>query len=295
MDQISLRAYAKVNLTLDVVGKREDGYHLLESIMQSISLWDTITLKRQESGIEIETNDPKLPVDSRNICWQAVLAFQKTTGVDHGVKINISKGIPVSAGLGGGSADAAAVLYGLNRLFNTNLELDMLQNIGVQIGADVPFCLKGGTVLVQGIGEKTTGLTNLPRMFFVLIKPDVEVSTAEVYGRLSNSAHGGKWTEGFKKALERNKSIEELSLGLANALESVTIELVPEVGLWKKRLVEHGALSALMSGSGPTVFGVFANEEGAVAFKRSWQGSNIFLATPKSHGVEQVLNGGVQL
>lgn len=295
MNQISLRAYAKINLTLDVVGRRDDGYHLLESVMQSISLSDVLTLRRQKEAIEIISSDPGLPVDSRNICWQAVVAFQKFTGIDHGVQVNIEKNIPVSAGLGGGSADAAGVLYGLNRLFGTKMELKQLQQIGAKIGADVPFCLQGGTVLVEGIGEKTTSLLDFPEVFFVIINPNAEISTAEVYGGLSHVAHGGSSTRSFVEMLKSKESALNLSLGLANALESVTMELVPEIATWKNRLLEHGALGALMSGSGPTVFGIFTSEEKVATFKQNWPKANIFSAKSKSRGVEQVLNGGVQL
>lgn len=294
MDQISLRAYAKINLSLDVVGKREDGYHLLESVMQSISLSDMLTLHKQKDKIKIESNDPSLPLDSGNICWQAVAAFQQHTGINHGVHINIEKNIPISAGLGGGSADAAAVLYGLNQLFETKIELKQLQEIGVQIGADVPFCLQGGTVLVEGIGERTTSLTSFPKVFFVIINPLAKVSTSEVYGRLSHTAHGGRSTKSLVEMLKLNKSVLKLSSGLTNALESVTMELVPEIALWKNRLLEHGALGALMSGSGPTVFGIFTSEAKATTFKHSWSKANIFVAEPKSHGIEEVSNGGIQ-
>lgn len=292
MEQVCLKAYAKVNLTLDIVRRRSDGYHLLKSVMQSISLFDTITLEKQTEGFALKSDHPLLPLDQTNICWRAFLAFQDHTKVKGGVLVTIDKKIPIAAGLGGGSADAAAVLYGLNQLFATNLSLQQLQEIGLLVGADVPFCLQGGTSLVQGIGESVKQLKPLPDAVLVLIKPSAAVSTAEVYQRLSPAAYGGVATENFLELLEQNQTAEVLGSCLANALETVTFDLVPDIAVWKKRLGDHGAFGRLMSGSGPTVFGLFTDEQKALAFQNLWQAQgDIYVVKPVQQGL-QAMNGG---
>lgn len=292
MDQIHLKAYAKVNLTLDIVGCRADGYHLLNSVMQSISLADAITLQKEPQGITIYSDHPLVPMGEKNICYRAIQAFQCHTQVAGGVKITLRKNIPMAAGLGGGSADAAAVLYGANLLFNTKLSLAELQEIGVQVGADVPFCLQGGTCLVQGIGEQVTALKSFPETNIVLVKPQAGVSTAEIYGRLPSTAHGRQSTARFLELLEENQGAEVLGTVLANALEAVTAELVPEVELWKRRLRAAGAHTALMSGSGPTVFGLFTRDTIAQEFKEHWgKQGEIFVLKAMPCGVEDK-NGG---
>lgn len=292
MDQISLQAYAKVNLTLDVVGRREDGYHLLSSIMQSLSLSDTITLHKRPRGIKIKSEASGLPLNQMNICWQAAEAFQKETQIRGGVLISLEKTIPMAAGLGGGSADAAAVLVGLNHLFGTGLSLEELQAIGVQVGADVPFCLQGGTCLVEGIGERVQTIKSFPATFFVLVKPNVGMSTAEVYRRLPLQAHGERFTKPFLQLLEQAAMPNELGLGFGNALEEVTREILPEIVTWQKRLSDQGALGTLMSGSGSTCFGLFSEEKPARQFQERWgKEATIFIAQPVPYGV-QARNGG---
>ncbi|NMB02869.1 MAG: 4-(cytidine 5'-diphospho)-2-C-methyl-D-erythritol kinase [Firmicutes bacterium] len=292
MDQICLKAYGKINLTLDVVGRRDDGYHLLSSVMQSISLGDTITLTKSPQSITINTDHPELPTDERNICWRAVNAFQTFTNLASGVEIELKKQIPMAAGLGGGSADAAAVLQGLNKLYETQLDLKQLQQIGLSVGADVPFCLQGGTCLVEGIGDVVTSLPAFPQASFVLVKPDTGVSTAQVYKGLDQRFHGVRSTQTFVKLLVEDKGPEVLGTVCENALESVTRTLVPEVNVWKKRLLAHGALGALMSGSGPTVFGLFAQEDLAQSFRNTFQDqAQIFVVKPINIGVCE-MNGG---
>ncbi len=298
-DTISVQAYAKVNLTLDVRGRREDGYHLLRSVMQSISLADTIILKKQRSGqgIYIHSDHPLVPTDKTNICWRAAEAFQRYTKGpgDLSLSISLIKGIPVAAGLGGGSADAAAVLYGLNKLYKTELALHELQAIGLTIGADVPFCLQGGTCLVEGIGERVTPVAQFPPMTLVLVKPDVEVSTAEIYRKLDPSAHGGDSSSSLLQFLSGDNSLS-LDHVLANALESVTSVLVPEVGEWKRRLKDHGAVASLMSGSGPTVFGLFSKSTLARQFEdRFKEEAQVLVVTVMDQGVlVSEMNGGDQ-
>lgn len=292
MDRITFKAYAKVNLTLDIVGRRADGYHLLSSIMQSISLADTITLQRKPEDVSIITAHPLVPTNQTNICWRAFDAFRTHTQIRGGVTISIDKVIPVAAGLGGGSADAAAVLYGLNKLFATGLSLEQLQTIGLTVGADVPFCLRGGTCLVQGIGEEITPVTPFPQSTLVLVKPKAGVSTGEIYGQLGSSSHGGTSTQRLLTLLDVHAEPPQLAGVFANALESVTTTLVPEVNVWKKRLLAEGAHQALMSGSGPTVFGLFTHEERALRFKEKFEDeTQVFAVKMIDVGLSQ-MNGG---
>lgn len=296
MDKITVKAYGKVNLTLDVQGRRADGYHLLSSVMQSISLADTITLQKAPQGITIQSDHPLVPNDQDNICWRAAQAFLSQSGIATGVKIELTKAIPVAAGLGGGSADAAAVLYGLNQLYGTDLSLGKLQTIGLTIGADVPFCLQGGTCLVEGIGEVVTPVEPFPQTNIVLVKPEASVSTAEIYKKLDSSSHGGTSTRRLLAFLQGDQSVS-LDSVLENALESVTETLVPAVTLWKSRLREHGAVASLMSGSGPTVFGLFESSQQAQEFHgRFKEEAGVFVVTLSDKGVcVSETNGGDQL
>lgn len=291
MDQIRLRAYGKINLTLDVVGRRNDGYHLLESVMQSISLADELTLQVQED-FTLWSDQPNIPVDSRNTCYRAVQVFQDYTGIKVGVQIKLNKRIPAQAGLGGGSADAAAVLYGLNQLYRTNLSATELQALGLKIGADVPFCLTGGTAFVQGIGEGVHRINPFPPVSIVLVKPSQGISTQVVYENLSKSAYGGTSTRQLVEKLQAGAPVHTLCSDLANALESVTLNLVPEIEIWKERLIRARALTALMSGSGTTVFGIFLDQKLASEFQACWaKEGEILVVDPMPQGVEQ-LNGG---
>ena len=294
MEQITLRAYAKVNLTLDVVGRREDGYHLLESVMQSISLADTLTLRKKPGGISLRCDHPLLPIDQDNICWRAAAAFGDHARIPGGVSVEITlvKAIPLAAGLGGGSADAAAVLYGLNRLYDAGLNLGQLQKIGLTIGADVPFCLQGGTCLVEGIGDRVMAVPAFPQAVLVLVKPEAGVSTAETYGRLDPRTHGGTSTARLVSFLNENRPIPTLAEVLENALESATIPFVPEVGLWKERLLRAGAHGAMMSGSGPTVFGLFTDVEAAKSCRdRYREEAEVSMVGLMNKGLS-ILNGG---
>lgn len=299
MDKITLQANGKVNLTLDIQGRRADGYHLLRSVMQSISLHDTVTLRRKPlgQGISLSCDQPFVPRDERNICWQAARAFQQHLDLkDLSLDIELLKTIPVGAGLGGGSTDAAAVLYGLNILYQTELSLTALQKIGQTVGADVPFCLQGGTCLVEGIGEKVTSIDPFPALIMVLVKPNQSVSTAEVYGKLDRGSYGGNSTARLLEYLA-GKGDDSLSAILANALESVTLDLVPEVRLWQERLCQVGAIVSRMSGSGPTVFGLFATRREAEDFQARFSGeAQVFVVTLMEQGVRVLeTNGGDQL
>ncbi len=257
MNSIIFHAPAKINLTLDVLGKRSDGYHNVKMLMQTIGVYDKIEVAKTSHGIEIKTNKSYLPVDERNIAHKAASLFLKTTGITGGAKIEITKQIPVSAGLAGGSTDGAAVLKALNVLYELPLSMQKLSEIAVQIGADVPYCLTGGTALSEGIGELLTPLPALPECIIVLAKPPVAISTALVYQRLQlTKLEKHPDTCGAMEAL-RAYDIKGVAVRLYNVLETVTSQLFPQIDEYKKLLLDAGALGAVMSGSGPSVFGIF--------------------------------------
>lgn len=261
MEQIKVEGYAKINLSIDVLGKREDGYHELRMIMQQVDLKDTITISNNKEGIIIECNVPNVPTDSSNLVYKACEILSKKFNINKGVHIYIEKKIPMAAGLAGGSADAAATLKGLNRLWNLKLTLQELMDIGVSIGADVPYCLMGGTALAEGIGEKLTPLDDFSNKLILLAKPDIEVSTAFVYKNLDLDK------------IKRRPDIDELIISMkrgdlhfladnmVNVLETVTVKEYPIIQKIKDEMIKYGGVGSLMSGSGPTVFGIFDNEE----------------------------------
>lgn len=263
MESIRLRAHAKINLTLDVVGKRPDGYHDVEMIMQSVGLWDEIILRETDRGIELDSNLKNLPRGSRNIAWRAVELIRTEFGISRGVNIFIRKNIPIAAGLGGGSADCAGVLLGLNRLWNLNIDDEALRLLGKSLGADVPFCLTGGTALAQGIGEILTPIASRADIWLVIIRPNIWVSTKEIYGRLDLNSIGKRPdNEAMIKHLGAGR-ITGIAENLVNVLEGVTIPMHPQIARIKSQLMEQGALGSLMSGTGPTVYGVFKDQSSA--------------------------------
>jgi len=260
---ISLNAHAKINLSLDVLNKREDGYHNLQMIMQTIQLHDTISIHEIPSGVEIKCDAPYVPNNSTNIAYKAAEAMINKYNLDAGVRIVIEKKIPVAAGLAGGSTDAAAVLKGINILFNLGIEQNELMQIGKTLGADVPYCVMGGTALAEGIGEKLTPLAPLGKIPIILIKPKVGVSTAWVYKTLElDKVSKRPNTEKIISAIVK-KDIKYIAENMCNVLEEVTINKYPIIEKIKKNLLHKGAIGSMMSGSGPTVFGIFENEEKA--------------------------------
>lgn len=253
---VQLEANAKVNLTLDILGKRPDGYHEVKMVMQSVRLSDTIRLERRSEGISLRMDAPGLPTDETNLAWKAARLFMDVYKIQMGVSIAVEKRIPVAAGLAGGSADAAGTLIGMNRLFGTDLSAKELCALGEQIGSDVPFCIEGGTMLATGRGEILHRLPELPPLFVVLAKPPVSVSTAWAYRTYDETgALRRPDTEAMLAALSKG-NVEEIASGLANVLEEVTLKAQPIVGAYKRLLAENGATASLMSGSGPTVFGL---------------------------------------
>ena len=264
MRELKLKAKAKINLGLDVVRKREDGYHEVRIIMQMINLYDKITLrKKTEPGITVTANLSYLPVNEDNLVYRAAKLLMDEFQVDGGLEIELQKYIPVAAGMAGGSTDAAAVMVGVNRIFQLGLNKKQLMERGVKIGADVPFCIMRGTALAEGIGEELTPLPAMPHCSLVIAKPKIHVSTKFVYGNLKV----GELTEhpdidGQVQALREN-NLEQLVTRMGNVLETVTIPAYPVIDEIKHTMMKYGAMGAMMSGSGPTVFGIFEKEDKA--------------------------------
>ena len=255
-----VKAPAKINLTLDVLYKRPDNYHEVEMIMTTVDLADRIGLENREDGlIKIISADRFVPDDDRNFAYQAAKLLKDTYGIRHGVSITIEKEIPIAAGLAGGSSDAAATLRGLNELWNLNLSLETLAELGAKIGSDVSFCVYGGTALATGRGEKIEELQSPPACWVVLAKPRIGVSTAEIYGSLKVDEIVHPNTAAMLKAIDLN-DYELMCNSLGNVLESVTFNLYPEVVTLKEQMQRFGADAVLMSGSGPTVFGLVDTE-----------------------------------
>ncbi len=287
MDTIRLKAKAKINLTLDVIGKMDNGYHDLRMVMQTINLHDTIQVtKTKTPKIQINTNIKWLPTDERNVAHKATALFCEKMNIDDGVYIDILKRIPVSAGLAGGSSDAAAVLVGLNKLFGTNLSKKQLMELGVQIGADVPFCILRGTVLAEGIGDILTTLNPLPYSYVLLVKPNINVSTAQIYQTLSipNIKKHPK-TDDVVNAIN-NGNTSFVFKNMYNVLQEVTETLHPQIKNIQNDMMELGAISSMMSGSGPTVFGVFETRqqclEAAIHFKMTTNFREVYATTTYS-------------
>ena len=262
MDFIEKKAYGKLNLSLDIVGKREDGYHLVRMIMQTVNLYDVITIeKKTEPGIVLTTNQPDLPTGKDNLIYQAASLLMNEFQITDGVRIHLEKHIPIAAGMAGGSADCAATLTGINELFALGLSKEDLQKRAVTLGADVPYCILGGTALSEGIGEVLTPVTDVVPCNILLIKPSIDVSTKWVYTTLRwNELTSHPDIDGMITALD-NHSLKGVSDKMENVLETVTIPSYPVIQEIKDKMMELGAQNAMMSGSGPTVFGLFPEEE----------------------------------
>jgi 4-diphosphocytidyl-2-C-methyl-D-erythritol kinase len=257
MKTVVEKAFAKINLSIDVTGIRDDGYHLLRMITQSIRLHDTVIIEKCGDGIEVICDSEGVPADGRNTAYRAAASLLKRYNIRDGLRIIIQKRIPVAAGLAGGSTDAAAVYRGLNRLFSLGLSNVELANISVETGADVPFCIIGGTALVEGIGEKVTPVKPLVRHEVVLVNPGIPVSTAEVYGRFRiDMVSKRPDIELLLEAVERG-DIRTVASNMVNVLETVTLKMHGVIGDIKKELLELGAMGSAMSGSGAMVFGIF--------------------------------------
>lgn len=263
MDFIKVKARAKINLSLDVKAKRPDGYHDICTVMQTIALHDIVTIEKAASGLEVFCNNPEIPSGDGNIAYRAARLMVEKYGIDCGIKISIDKRIPVAAGLAGGSTDAAAVLKGINTLFSLGLGQQELMDIGKHLGADVPFCVKGGTALAEGIGGILTELKPLPEVSIVLVTPKIHVPTAWVYKNLNlDIIQFRPDTSAIVNAIEKN-DINMLAENMINVLETVTVSRYGIIEEIKARMINLGAAGSIMSGSGPSVFGIFSDEQKA--------------------------------
>ncbi|HBT19015.1 MAG TPA: 4-(cytidine 5'-diphospho)-2-C-methyl-D-erythritol kinase [Clostridiaceae bacterium] len=256
-----IRAHGKINLSLDIVGKREDGYHLLKMVMQSIDLHDEIELYEKAEGVSLSCDKEYVPTDQRNIAYKAAKLLLGEAKEKRGVHIHIKKNIPVAAGLAGGSADAAAVLKGLNAFYGLGYSEEALMNLGLSLGADVPFCLKGGTCLCEGIGEVVTPLPSFKDRVVVLVKPPFGVSTKDAYGAFSlEKIKRHVETEKLMSAMKQ-EDLQGVHYYVRNLLENVVLQKHPVVKRVKQQVAKSGAEVTLMSGSGPTVYGIYQEEE----------------------------------
>lgn len=269
------RSYAKINLTLDVLSRRENGYHDIKMIMQTISLFDLIIIDKTEYGITVSANLRYLPTGEKNLAYKAADAFFSKTGIRSGAKIMIHKNIPVAAGLAGGSGNCAAVLTALNMLFGCPLSKEELREEGAALGADVPYCFDGGTQIAEGIGEILSPLPPMPEAYILLVKPPVNVSTKLIYEEIDEAPVSLRPdTDAMIRAL-KSGNIYDVSKYLCNVMEAVTEKMHPIIGGIKKKMIMNGALGAVMSGSGPTVFGIFDDlaeaKESADSFSRQFK------------------------
>ena len=262
---ISVDANAKINLTLDILGKRDDGYHEVSMVMQEISLHDTLHLEEIPAGIELEISGSDLPADESNLCYRAARLVKDTCNLKAGVRIRLEKRIPVAAGLAGGSTDAAAVFKGMNDLFSLNITEEKLCDLGAELGSDIPFCILGGTMLATGRGELLKRLPDFDGVNVVLAKPRVGVSTAWAY-KTYDAGYTGRHpdNEAMIKAIEQG-DVSGVSNLLCNVLEGVTIKEHVIIDTYKQAMLKAGALCSMMSGSGPTVFGIAPDETVAEA------------------------------
>lgn len=261
MESIKVKASAKINLSLDVVGRKPDGYHLIESIFQSVDIYDIITVSKTDTGIHLTCSQPGIPCDSRNIAYKAAKLFLDKTGIKSGINIHIEKHIPSQAGLGGGSSDGAGVIYAMNTLFGTNIDICDMAKLGAKISADTAFFIYGGTAFVQGIGEIINPMRLLPPIELVIAKGKSGISTPEAYkliDELSEPNHIN--THKLLKAIDKGKFMNHCDC-CGNIFEQVTA--VNDVFDIKKRMIANGAENAVMSGSGAAVFGIFKDSGSA--------------------------------
>ena len=279
------KAYAKINLGLDVTGKRDDGYHIVRMIMQNVDLYDTLTFEDNETGeICLTASSEKIPTDESNLICKVALQLKKEFGVSKGANIHLVKRIPVAAGMAGGSTDGAAAYVALNELWNLGLDKKKLCELAVKLGADIPYCIIGGTALAEGIGEELTVISDMPACHIVIAKPAIDVSTGWVYKELdSRKIIEHPDIDGIRAAIE-DGNIKAMCSLIGNVLESVTAGKYTVIGDIEKILEDSGAVGAFMTGSGPTVFAVFDDEDkaknGYEAVKRSALAPELFLSGP---------------
>lgn len=263
MEQCIRKAYAKINLGLDVIARLENGYHEVKMVMQTVGIYDVLTLKKIPQGIVVTTDNGELPTDDNNLIYKAARLMKEKYSIQEGVSIHLEKNIPIAAGMAGGSTDAAATFWGMNELFELGASMQELQELGVKVGADVPYCIMGGTALAEGIGEKLSPLPTPPECVLLVAKPDINVSTKYVYEHLdAEGVEEHPDIDGMTEALA-GKDLQGIVARLGNVLENVTVKRHPIIAEIKECMLEYGAMGSLMSGSGPTVFGIFEKKEDA--------------------------------
>ncbi|WP_303861367.1 4-(cytidine 5'-diphospho)-2-C-methyl-D-erythritol kinase [Alkalibaculum bacchi] len=286
MNKLTLEARAKINLTLDIVNKREDGFHNVSMVMQTISLCDTLHFKVIEKGIKLNSNNPRLPKDERNIIYKSAKLLLEQTKVDKGIEVYVKKRIPIAAGLAGGSSNAASTIIALNKLWNLNLEDKSILEIGAKIGADVPFCMIEGTALAEGVGDVLTNLDPLPKFYVVLVKTSIRISTPWAYSlvnvkSIKNHPENLKMIEGIQGG-----DVQMITSKMRNVFEDFIFKKYPRLTDIKEKMIRLGALNSLMSGSGPTIYGLFEDEKTAKnaysELKKSYK--EVFIATTYNKG-----------
>ena len=284
MNRLTLNANAKINLGLDVIGRLPNGYHEVKMIMQSVGICDELTFEKQSSGITVTTDSGELPTDENNLIYKAAKLLLDSCERKEGVRIHLTKRIPIAAGMAGGSTDAAATLQAVNQLFDLGKTTEELMELGVKIGADVPYCILGGTALAEGIGERLTALPPMPDCYLLVAKPGINVSTKYVYTTLDAApilSHPD--IDGMVNAIYAG-DLTGITQRLGNVLEAVTITAHPIIIDIKEKFLELGSDGVLMSGSGPTVFGIFSDptaaEKAYESMKQSSLAGQVFLTTP---------------
>ena len=287
MDKIQLKALAKINLGLDVLRRREDGYHEVKMIMQTIGLHDDLEIRKTKTpGIQVKTNLYYLPTNENNLVYKAAKLLMDEFQIQDGVSIQLKKRIPVAAGMAGGSSDGAAVLWGINQMYGLGLPMQALMERGVRLGADVPYCIQRGTALAEGIGEKLSVLPPMPKCTILIAKPGISVSTKFVYENLHANDLKPEQHPDVDSMIEamRQKDLGLLCSRMGNVLETVTIPAYPVINEIKRTMMDNGAIGSMMSGSGPTVFGIFdspaAAKQAMKAVRAAKLAKQIFLTTP---------------
>ena len=287
MDKIQLKALAKINLGLDVLRRREDGYHEVKMIMQTIGLHDDLEIRKTKTpGIQVKTNLYYLPTNENNLVYKAAKLLMDEFQIQDGVSIQLKKRIPVAAGMAGGSSDGAAVLWGINQMYGLGLSMQALMERGVRLGADVPYCIQRGTALAEGIGEKLSVLPPMPKCTILIAKPGISVSTKFVYENLHANDLKPEQHPDVESMIEamRQKDLGLLCSRMGNVLETVTIPAYPVINEIKRTMIDNGAIGSMMSGSGPTVFGIFdspaAAKQAMKAVRAAKLAKQICLTTP---------------
>ena len=290
---MKVKCRAKINLSIDVLGKLTNGYHLVEMIMQSIDLYDILDITDRNDGkIILKSKSEEIPVDENNIVYKAVCLLKEKTGVKNGAEIFIDKRIPVAAGMAGGSTNAAGTLVALNEIWNLGLDEEQLKEIGFELGADVPFCISGGAVLAENLGEKLTKIKGLPEDIFVLVcKPELFVSTKEIYRKIDEMEISKRPDNEYLIKCLKENDILKLAKNMYNVLEDVTSSMHLEIEDIENIIKENSALGTMMSGSGPTVFGLFDKKEDAEKAKMELlkKYKQVYLVRSAERGIE--LNG----